>query len=89
MDSTAESRLHEPSGTPLVATRSAEKALQQRLHYLDNLRALAMIAGVFFHAALAYSPMLNSYWLSADSQQSPLVDVVGFFMHLFRMPLFF
>ncbi len=89
MDSTAESRLHEPSGTPLVATQSAEKALQQRLHYLDNLRALAMIAGVFFHAALAYSPMLNTYWLSADSQQSPLVDVVGFFMHLFRMPLFF
>lgn len=89
MDSTAKSHLHEPSGTPLVATRSAEKALQQRLHYLDNLRALAMIAGVFFHAALAYSPMLNTYWLSADTQQSPMVDVVGFFMHLFRMPLFF
>ncbi len=84
MNSTVESRLSETS-----AAQSSEQELQQRLHYLDNLRALAMIAGVFFHAALAYSPMLNTYWLSADTQQSPLVDIVGFFMHLFRMPLFF
>lgn len=89
MDSTVESRLPETSGSSSAAAQSTEQALQQRLHYLDNLRALAMIAGVFFHAALAYSPMLNTYWLSADTQQSSMVDVVGFFMHLFRMPLFF
>lgn len=60
-----------------------------RLHYLDNLRALAMIGGVFFHAALAYSPILNKFWFTADRQQSALVDVVGWLSHLFRMPLFF
>jgi peptidoglycan/LPS O-acetylase OafA/YrhL len=56
---------------------------------MDNLRALAMLMGVFFHAALAYSPMLHAIWLSADSQQSALVDVIAWFTHLFRMPLFF
>ena len=61
----------------------------QRLHYLDNLRALAMIGGVFFHAALAYSPVLHNLWLTADSHQSAVVDIVSWFSHLFRMPVFF
>ncbi len=60
-----------------------------RYHYMDNLRAIAMLAGVFFHAALAYSPLMTQVWLSADPQSSPIIDVVSWFMHLFRMPLFF
>lgn len=60
-----------------------------RLYYLDNLRALAMIAGVFFHAMLAYSPALHKLWLTADAEQSAVVDVIAWFSHLFRMPLFF
>jgi glucan biosynthesis protein C len=63
--------------------------VESRLYYFDNLRALAMIAGVFFHAALAYSPMAHGIWLTADTQQSVMVDWVSWFMHLFRMPLFF
>lgn len=84
MNSTDESRLSDTIGSSV-----SSPVLQERYHYLDNLRALAMLAGIFFHAALAYSPMLHNYWLSADSQQAPVVDVIGFFMHLFRMPLFF
>lgn len=61
----------------------------ERLHYLDNLRALAMIGGIFFHAMLAYSPGLNKLWLTADRQQSVVIDIVAWFPHLFRMPLFF
>lgn len=60
-----------------------------RLYYLDNLRALAMLAGLFFHAALAYSPMLHSFWPSADPKYHPLFDVVAWASHLFRMPVFF
>jgi glucan biosynthesis protein C len=60
-----------------------------RLHYLDNLRALAMLAGVLFHAALAYSPLVHPLWLTADRSHSSWVDVVAWFVHLFRMPLFF
>lgn len=60
-----------------------------RVHYLDNLRALAMLAGVLFHAALAYSPLMHNFWLTADRGQSPWVDAWVWFLHLFRMPLFF
>lgn len=64
-------------------------ATQDRLHYMDHLRALAMLAGVFFHAALAYSPLMHGFWPLADRQSSPWVDAVVWGLHLVRMPLFF
>ena len=60
-----------------------------RYHYMDNLRAIAMLAGIFFHAALAYSPLLANVWLPADPQTSVVLDAAAWFSHLFRMPLFF
>ena len=60
-----------------------------RVHYMDNLRAFAMLLGIFFHAALAYSPSLNQIWLTASTQNSVVVDFLAFFSHTFRMPLFF
>ncbi|MBZ9609984.1 acyltransferase family protein [Rheinheimera maricola] len=60
-----------------------------RLFYLDNLRALAMLAGLFFHAALAYSPMAQPFWPSADVLNHPLFDVFAWASHVFRMPVFF
>ena len=60
-----------------------------RYHYMDNLRALAMLLGIFFHAAIAYSPMFQEVWLPANSSTSLAMDAVAWFTHLFRMPLFF
>lgn len=60
-----------------------------RVHYMDNLRAFAMLLGIFFHAALAYSPALHEVWLTASPQNSVIVDFIAFFSHSFRMPLFF
>lgn len=60
-----------------------------RLHYMDNLRALIMTLGVFFHAALAYSPSLHNLWFTADQVSSPLMGHLTAFTHQFRMPLFF
>lgn len=60
-----------------------------RLHYLDNIRALAMLLGIILHAALAYSPMVNGVWLTANSTNSVFFDVVFVVVHTFRMPLFF
>ena len=60
-----------------------------RFHYMDNLRALAMLTGVVFHAALAYSVLAHPLWPTADRGQSLIVDVFVWFFHLFRMPLFF
>lgn len=61
----------------------------ERFHHMDNLRALAMLAGVVFHAALSYSPLMHPIWPLADAGRSIAVDVVAWFLHLFRMPLFF
>lgn len=60
-----------------------------RVHYMDNLRAFAMLLGVFFHAALAYSPTLSQLWLTADANNAAFVDMLAYFSHSFRMPLFF
>lgn len=60
-----------------------------RFHYMDNLRALAMLAGVLFHAALAYSPLAHAFIPTADREHSVAVDLCIWFVHLFRMPLFF
>jgi glucan biosynthesis protein C len=61
----------------------------ERHHSLDNLRAIAMLAGVVFHAALAYSPLVNPVFPTADQGNAAIVDQVIWFVHLFRMPMFF
>ncbi|MCW5568518.1 MAG: acyltransferase family protein, partial [Dokdonella sp.] len=60
-----------------------------RIHAMDNLRALAMLAGVVFHAALAFSPLMHPLWPAADAENSIAVDAIAWFLHQFRMPLFF
>ena len=60
-----------------------------RLYYMDNLRAAAMLAGIFFHAALAYAAPLNEFWFITDANDSPLLTVFAWASHAFRMPLFF
>lgn len=59
-----------------------------RYHYLDNLRALAMMLGVFFHASFAYLPMSAEIWAVADVNKSLGLEAAALFSHLFRMPLF-
>ncbi|NTS76289.1 acyltransferase family protein [Catenovulum sp. SM1970] len=60
-----------------------------RYHYMDNLRALAMFAGVIFHLGLAYSPLMHNLWLVADPVKASWIDPFLFWLHTFRMPLFF
>lgn len=85
---TCEGSVH-PQQSSTGTTELTDSSLSVRYHYMDNLRALAMLVGIFFHAALAYSPLMSEIWMSADPQQSAVIDVVAFFSHLFRMPLFF
>lgn len=70
-------------------TAAQRPEVHTRLHYMDNLRALAMLTGVVFHAALAYSVLAHPFWPTADKGQSLIVDAFAWFVHLFRMPLFF
>lgn len=60
-----------------------------RIHYLDNLRALAMLLGVYLHAALAYAEPSRSVWIATNPQGNVAIDASIWWIHLFRMSLFF
>lgn len=62
---------------------------RERFHYMDNLRAIALILGVIYHASLAYSPFMASLWFTADQNNNAIFDILGHWLHLFRMPVFF
>lgn len=60
-----------------------------RYHYMDGLRAIAMLAGILLHAGLAYSVMLQDVWSTANPTGSLIADFFIWLVHTFRMPLFF
>lgn len=68
---------------------NASKIPSERIWYLDNLRAIAMLLGVFLHAGLAYAKPAQSVWLATDPGASVVIDASIWFIHLFRMSLFF
>ena len=61
----------------------------QRIHGLDTLRAVAMLLGVLLHAASGYRVEKVDYWIHDDQFNSIVFDFFYFFIHSFRMPLFF
>jgi glucans biosynthesis protein C len=58
---------------------------------LDALRGLAVIAGVLLHSCVAYMPsrMPNLLWPVHDCQTTVICDIVFWWLHCFRLPLFF
>lgn len=60
-----------------------------RYHAFDALRAAAMLLGVFFHAALAYTDPPLTRWAIADSDRHWGVSVFAWGSHAFRMNVFF
>lgn len=61
---------------------------QPRLHYLDAVRAFALLLGVWFHASLAYIPVFIG-WAVMDIHTSNAAAVFALLSHAFRMELFF
>lgn len=82
-------QLGAPAQSTLHPQAAARECATERIHYLDNLRALAMLLGVFLHAALAYAYPTQIIWLATDPESSVLVDASFCFIHLFRMGVFF
>ncbi|MEO5800281.1 MAG: acyltransferase [Gemmatimonadales bacterium] len=60
----------------------------ERLHGLDAVRGLALVAGVVLHAAMAFLPG-PQLWLVADRARSTTLSVLFFVIHIARMTLFF
>ncbi len=78
--------------TGLLPNKNIEMSVsskQSRLYYLDNLRCYAMLMGVFLHIAIAYGDNIGKVWYVQDSQSTKAMEVGIWFIHLFRMALFF
>jgi len=58
---------------------------------LDALRGLAVIGGVLLHSCVAYMPsrMPNLLWPVYDAAPTVVCDWVFWWLHCFRLPLFF
>ena len=61
---------------------------EERLHALDNLRAVAMLLGIVLHAALSFMT-LPIPWIARDAGGSLGFDLMVGVIHGFRMQLFF
>jgi peptidoglycan/LPS O-acetylase OafA/YrhL len=59
-----------------------------RLHGLDAVRGIALLLGLFFHAALSFLPG-DQLWIAIDTERSHLVSGLSFTLHMFRMTVFF
>ena len=68
---------------------TVSKSVSERIFYLDNLRAIALLLGIFLHSGLSYCALTQELWPSADTTTSWLFDYWIWFIHTFRMPLFF
>ncbi len=58
-----------------------------RLHFLDNLRTILTTLGILLHASNIYSP--DMAWVIKSTESSVALQILGEFIHLFRMPAFF
>ena len=63
-------------------------APQDRLDYLDAVRAFALLLGIIFHACMSFVPVFLG-WAVMDISTSPLVTSFMLVSHSFRMELFF
>lgn len=59
-----------------------------RLDYLDAVRAFALILGIVFHASLSFLPVYIG-WAVMDLSTSAVVSIFTLVSHSFRMALFF
>jgi glucans biosynthesis protein C len=60
-----------------------------RINYLDQVRALAMMIGIFVHACYPYAYGIQEGWSITDQTSSVWVTFGFYFIHLFRMAVFY
>lgn len=60
-----------------------------RIHSLDALRAIMMLLGVVLHSTEIYLVQRNDPWPKDPNSTSLFLDYLEYFIHLFRMPIFF
>ena len=61
-----------------------------RYHALDGLRAVMMLLGLVIHAAVSYMTLpATDVWPFRGESTSAFFDYVVFYIHVFRMPIFY
>ncbi|WP_081179753.1 acyltransferase family protein [Colwellia sp. PAMC 21821] len=58
-----------------------------RFYYMDAMRSVLMMLGIFIHSSQVYSP--NKNWLVFSDTTHPFFSYFITFIHSFRMPAFF
>jgi glucans biosynthesis protein C len=63
----------------------------QRFHAFDALRAIMMLLGLALHAMMPYTTYTKGFFshFYKDPNTSRLFDVLLFWIHIYRMPVFF
>ena len=62
----------------------------ERLHALDAVRGLALMAGIAFHATMSFLPGFRELsWPISDIETSTSMGVFFYIVHIFRMATFF
>ncbi len=64
-------------------------AVSERLHGLDALRGFALLLGVALHAAMAWLPGAQYFWVTYDADSSEALSGLFWWIHTFRMTTFF
>lgn len=63
---------------------------EKRYYALDAIRAAMMLLGLVFHGVISYTEFdFGRGWPYKDAATTELADLLAFFIHVFRMPIFF
>jgi hypothetical protein len=60
-----------------------------RYYGLDAARAIALFIGIFHHGIESFVSYAKWDWITQDSQQSLIIDILFYVSHVFRMQAFF
>ena len=60
-----------------------------RYHGLDAARAIALSIGIFHHGIESFISYVKWDWITQDTQQSIILDILFYVSHVFRMQAFF
>lgn len=72
-----------------MGSQLSSLAETDRLHGLDAVRGFALLLGVALHATMTYLPGAKYFWITSDTDSSLVLSGLFYWIHLFRMPLFF
>ena len=61
----------------------------QRLHYMDALRATVMLSGIILHSAIPFTRFDFIPWPMHSNSSFMIFDYVFTFVHTIRLPIFF